>query len=478
MTAQRKIVVERRTASPTATGPFVVNLCSSTTPMALAHPQTPELKKFTFFMSRRREEGRERFRLHMGYFATLAEAEEWLNVVRDIFPGAWAGEAPGKKLAERAAATPAAAAPVPAPTPSAQPVVPTLQAAPTPAFKASQALHKPSAPTKVAPAPAPPKPAAPPAAPAKSRSLHDGSNVREVLNSLDDGGATRLMPSPAALPALAAASTRSNLSDSQVLKILENRDGSTQSRGSDEAIRGIELLRPDDTTTVRALKEAVQDNAPVSFAVQLNWSVQPIDLAKVPPLAIFSAYTLYTVEGSRDGRKWYGLRLGFFTDAVSAKQVASYVRSEFTSVAVIPVSGQERSRATNSNDRAGDSAMRSRRVSGKQADEFKLIDDVIADGVMPGLAAAKAQLQAKKPVARSISDKPGKRGRVRATEKRPPQTLEETLEILGASELEIDDGRGESLNDTGVRHLQVQRVQKNSPFAKLLERLSERSKKA
>src|ERR1700753_548586 len=85
-------------------GPFVLNLCSSSTPMALEATQIPELKRFTFFVSRRLEEGRERFRLHMGYFSTLEEAEEWLNVVRDIYPGAWAGEAPGKKLRERAPA--------------------------------------------------------------------------------------------------------------------------------------------------------------------------------------------------------------------------------------------------------------------------------------------------------------------------------------------------------------------------------------
>ena len=72
--------------------------------MALAQTDLAELKRFTFFVSRRFEEGRERFRLHMGYFTTLAEAEEWLKVVREIYPGAWAGEAPGKKLRARAAA--------------------------------------------------------------------------------------------------------------------------------------------------------------------------------------------------------------------------------------------------------------------------------------------------------------------------------------------------------------------------------------
>ena len=91
-------------ATAADSGPFVLNLCSSTTPMALAQTDLAELKRFTFFVSRRFEEGRERFRLHMGYFTTLAEAEEWLKVVREIYPGAWAGEAPGKKLRARAAA--------------------------------------------------------------------------------------------------------------------------------------------------------------------------------------------------------------------------------------------------------------------------------------------------------------------------------------------------------------------------------------
>src|SRR5438445_5795422 len=99
-----------RTAPAATTGPFVLNLCSSTTPMALAQADLPELKRFTFFVSRRFEEGRERFRLHMGYFSTLAEAEEWLSVVREIYPGAWAGEAPGRKLRERATAAAAAQA--------------------------------------------------------------------------------------------------------------------------------------------------------------------------------------------------------------------------------------------------------------------------------------------------------------------------------------------------------------------------------
>ncbi|MEP7247198.1 MAG: hypothetical protein ABI885_26420, partial [Gammaproteobacteria bacterium] len=142
-------------AESSAAGPFVINLCSSTTPMALAHPDSPELKRFSFFVSRRREDNRERFRLHMGYFTTLAEAEEWLSAIRDLYPGAWAGEAPGKKLRARAAA---AALANDLPPPPAQPRAASV--APAATNRIPQAA---AAPAPVAPV------AARPAAPASNR---------------------------------------------------------------------------------------------------------------------------------------------------------------------------------------------------------------------------------------------------------------------------------------------------------------------
>ena len=95
----------------------------------------------------------------------------------------------------------------------------------------------------------------------------------------------------------------------------------------------------------------------------------------------------------------------------------------------------------------------------------------------PG-AASSAGPMPKVAVGRSVRQ-PARgrpRGKVGARERRGSQTLEETLEILGASQLSIDNGTGETLNDTGVRHLRGE-VQKNSPFTRLLERLSERMKK-
>jgi len=614
--------------------------------MALSNPEQAELKRFTFFVSRRFEEGRERFRLHMGYFSTLAEAEEWLVAVRDIYPGAWAGEAPGKKLRERAVAAAAAqaqhAAGPPPVIPAAQkaaaapprnvPTLPVAQsasvdvpalnvptihaAAPNPAraaalvptqvprnvpvgrpvsvmgqpamlnsapvakpapaaarqsfasppsgpsvigmmraprdlpMAAPVAAARPVAPaqarsgaplTAITPAPAaaprPPmaavaraatpavarsavptaqpakaaapiathyqqKPAAPPAAarahgapatPARPNSKANGraampnSNVREVLKALDEvsneaeiTGETRMMPAPS-LGALNMLPDNNNFTDTQVLKFLETRraDGS-ELTGIDVETGAISLLKPDDTGTRRALKEAVTENAPVWFAVQLQWSVQPVELSKVPPLAIFSAYTLYTVEGSRDGRKWFGLRLGFFSDAISAKQVAYYVRSEFTAVAVVPVSPQERTRASDVEKKA-DMAF-PKKARSEPVDEFKLIDsdDQQAAARSRQVAATKPAAPAKTaPPASAAARRPQPKantGRVRAREARSPQTLEETLEILGAGELEMDNGSGESMNETGVRHLRVE-VQKNTPFGRLLERLSERVRK-
>ena len=541
------IAAAARGGSATSEGPFVINLSSSTTPVALSQPQDPELKRFNFFVSRRLEDGRERFRLHMGYFETLQDAEEWLGVVREVYPGAWAGEAPGKRLRARqeeqarASATPppspAARGPsgvnaaAPANTNAVKPPAasgarpPSAAAHAAPAVPAAPTTRPPTAKPLAAPGakqqPARPQPptiypaktASPGAqgtanvssggersavsAQTKARALAQPvtgrssvartatavppsplslSNVREVLASLDETGATQQLPAVSKRSAQSA-EPHAGLSDSQVLKILEARrvDGG---RAPDDS--SISVLKPDDTGTRRELRVAIAANSAISFAVQLQWSVQPVELTKVPPLAIFSAYTLYTVEGSREGRRWYGLRLGFFSDAISAKQVAQYVRSEFASVAVVPVGQQERTRAS-ATDKGGKvkSGVAASQVRDKLpvGPEFKLIDEPRA----PPAAPPAAQPDAKPPAqadATPTQKRPPKSGsRVRAREKRSPQTLEETLEILGADQLEIDDGRGEVLNDTGVRHLKME-VRKDSPFTKLLDRLSERARKA
>ena len=77
---------------------YVINLDSSTLAMSLDVPFRHELVGFTVFRSRSFEHGRERFRLHLGYFETERHAEEALSVVRKHYPAAWISAAPESQL--------------------------------------------------------------------------------------------------------------------------------------------------------------------------------------------------------------------------------------------------------------------------------------------------------------------------------------------------------------------------------------------
>ena len=473
---------------------FVINLCASTTPVGLVHPTQSQLKRFTFFVSRRREDGRERFRLHMGYFSSQEEAEKLLDVVRDIYPAAWAGVAPGQQLRSRnPLATPAA---VTAPAAVAAPAIavvpaPTLTAA-TPAAGGAEA--------------------------AATRSL---TNVRAAIDSLRDlpEQPPAAAPLPPTAPTLAPLET---LRDAQVLSILETvptarampvaPPATVAMPAAAAPLRSVTLLRsvPAPSTasgasSVRPKVTAAPSAAPrapvappqlAAYAVQLLWSVQPIDMSQVPQLAIFGAYTLYGAEGNRDGRRWYGLRLGFFTDAVSAKQVAQYVRSEFKSVSVVPVTQGERTRASGATARP----LPANSTSKGTGHELNFINEVPTDTAMSGRRPA-LQLDARGAVvppkaaredawldaARTGSSAPtGKRAKLRVAQgTRPvskrarhdgPLTLEETLEILGASTLQLDKGRGELLNDATAhdRHKGAAKPVRASRIGRLMDRLAER----
>jgi hypothetical protein len=529
--------------APQSANSFVINLCSSTTPVALSPPDHAGLKRFIFFVSRRREEGRERFRLHMGYFASQEEAEKLLDIVREIYPGAWAGLAPGHRLrtqapgaarvelptstpvtarseAGAAAAAPAAAAIPPAvvavtPTAPAPAVTDALPAAaraaqpeptvqPGPAAQPDLALQPelallpdagrrlPAATLELRLQPTLAAAAAPAAAGEASHSL---GNVRAAIASLEEQTATA--PTLRPLPELKAAP---GLSESGVLRMLEGTaraDAPTlrQPRPA-TPVRAATLpgspQRP-ATERLREVAEARARDEKAQFAVQLMWSVQPIDISQVPQLAIFSAYTLYGAEGNRDGRRWYGIRLGFFTDAVSAKQVAHYVRSDFATVSVVPVTVRERERARLAATRPPAAPAASPSATERaQPVRFEFIDDTQrpaggvafrADG-SPVPAAPGGATPGPATPARPTRGAPGKRAklrpasatRVQAKAKAKPMTLEETLEILGASELQIDDGRKALINDSGVRHLQLEAARPGKPsrLGKLFEKLAER----
>jgi hypothetical protein len=314
------------------------------------------------------------------------------------------------------------------------------------------------------------------------------------------------MPTLSATPSLnsvrQAIDELDDLSDTQTIRLLERhspfREGSREA-DVDEAIR---VIKPEDSNSMQAIKSAVTRNAPVLFAVQLDWSVTAFDMAKVPPLAIFNAYTLYTTEANRDGRTWYGLRLGFFSDAVSAKQVAYYVRSDFKAVSVVPVTTIEKERATDLNAaRSGiykaanvkeGPAPTPQSISASTSGTFKLLDDDMpahieqdVDGEMsprffkaapekaaPAKASApKAATAPAQPKAAGAARKPPSRGGAKrdAHARVDEETLDQTLEILGANTLEITSDKA---SETGVRHLRVQIDKKGSKFASLIDRLS------
>jgi hypothetical protein len=181
----------------------------------------------------------------------------------------------------------------------------------------------------------------------------------------------------------------------------------------------------------------------VLFAVQMLESATDINLADIPSLSIFKAYTLYKTNVTRERRAVHSLRLGFYKDAISAKQVAYYVRSHFPEVAVVPVTEQER-----------DQAKANPIESAKLSDSFQRSLDEALETARP--AAARTPTPPPAPV-RPAPPPPAAKippASTKPTKRR--DSLEQTLELLAASEMWNDS---DSHTETGVRHLNFE-VQK------------------
>jgi hypothetical protein len=497
---------------------FVINLCSSTSPMALAHPGSPELKRYTFFVSRQREDGRERFRLHMGYFATQEQADELLVAVRDVYPAAWAGPAPTQGVARRGRIAPVALAPSVAQAANAAPSRPTpsdaaadkpleqtmsemrsvlakldedsTAAAPT-VIASTVVASTVDAPTVIAPAPEAPTVQMPRPLPPTAKPVRPAEPPRLQ---------------PVSQPKVAAVVAKvAELSPAQTLKVLEG--ASTPASGADAPNQKVRVLTPEDTQTLTDIKLDKDNNAPPCFAVQLVWSVTTIDADAVPHLAIFDAYTLYNVEGTRQGRKWYGLRLGFFSDPNSAAQVANYVRSDYSSVAVIPVSSKERDRAGGGSDISpADSGISpplkasDRLSTNREAmDGFELVADdrpvpqkrdldmpkepqaqkgaaitrtvrTLSPVTLKPVEAAPKAATGGKPTGKRVVVRKKPDARIQGAPGRA-DVLESTLELLGASTLTLDEGGGMVIDEAAVRRATDERKPANNRFSRLLSRL-------
>jgi hypothetical protein len=307
---------------------YVITLASAVAPMPLRAPMAPQLAGLAVFRSRHIEDGRERFRLHLGFFATEEDAERFLPIVREDYPAALVAVAPEGSMGSlddtavarfsilRPIAKPAvrpamARPPVAAPAPRSAPP-PTLRivgSPPRPVPSAPAVAVRPRQPL------ATPKPAVARVAPAHPA-------TRSLLNS---------PPAP----------TFSGQADAE---------------------------RP--APPVEVIEAEIGEEAPPRetqhYAVQLIWNRGPIDLEKIPLLAIFTGYLLYAVESEPGPRRFYGVRLGFYADALSARLVAQYVRSEFKGVSVVPVSQRETSRASSAAIRLG-ASRRAQSPSGSRA---------------------------------------------------------------------------------------------------------------
>ncbi|HEY8537920.1 MAG TPA: SPOR domain-containing protein [Steroidobacteraceae bacterium] len=76
-------------ATGSGTSLFVINLCASMAPIANAPKALPGLEQYRIYQVTRREDGRTRYRLRLGFFATEADAEAVLNIVRVSYPTAF-----------------------------------------------------------------------------------------------------------------------------------------------------------------------------------------------------------------------------------------------------------------------------------------------------------------------------------------------------------------------------------------------------
>jgi hypothetical protein len=261
-------------AHPDAPPLYVITLVSSIAPVQLWAPTAPELAGLAVFRSRQVDEGRERFRLHIGYFMSPEAAEQVLQIIRATYPAAMIAVAPQSNMGsldDTAVARFSILHPITPPAPAAAP------APPAPVAPVATARVEP-VPAEAAPAQAVPAPAEP--APASALT--------------DDNGVAPPAPAEKAYPSQ-------------------------------------------------------------HYAVQLMWSTRPIDVAKIPTLELYTGYLLYAVETEPGPQRFYGVRLGFYADALSARLVAQYVRPEFKGVAVVPVSQREMTRASTAVIRLGSS---------------------------------------------------------------------------------------------------------------------------
>jgi hypothetical protein len=309
-------------------GPFIINLMVSNTQIAAPPKTLGGVHQALVYQIQRTEDGRVRYRLRLGPFASEDEADAALTNVRQIYPGALTATA-GRDDAREIASLQAKAGPSQAPAEKRIEV-------PTPPIPA--AVNPSVAPISAA-APTAPATAQPP--PVASRPPHVA--VRPAPKEAVPPTPARARPEsvapaaaiPAAAPKPAATASPSPNAAAQ----LENAERRIELRvDSSPGIEATQTLRP-----LTALEQQ-DETGSRWFVIQLALGDQAFDPDSLPHLDIFSLYRLYSVAGLDHGQLKYALRLGFFSEKIAAITIAHYLGAHYDKPKVVRVSIAERER--------------------------------------------------------------------------------------------------------------------------------------
>jgi hypothetical protein len=323
-------------------GPFVINLSSSSAPMELPAKGIAGCEYASFFLVQKTEDRRPRYRLRLGPFVTEDEADAALNKVRTLYPSALPATADAEDLRAMTAMRAKADAqqqpsdrrrPSVAVTPPAAQEIPSISLLAIPATSV----------TPVTPA-SPARPVPSPAAVATPISA-----IPTVTLAVAVAKATKPTPSPiptpmhtpiAAAPAIKTAMPPAAATPS-VPRVPAPPVVQQQVQQVNKPLPNL-----DATMTVRALTELELEDEQASrwFVIQLALADDAFDPDVLPNLDIFGAYRLYSVAGIDQGRIVHALRMGFFSEEVGARAVASYLAAYYDNPTIKRVSSAERQR--------------------------------------------------------------------------------------------------------------------------------------
>jgi hypothetical protein len=343
-------------------GPFVINLTTSSAPIALPAKSVAGCEHAHLYQLQRIEDRRPRYRLRAGPFVSEDEADAILKIVRDVYPGALTATADGEDLRAIANLQPKVVPPPPAAKPAAA-IMP-----PQPVMKPAAAM-------------------APPAVSPPVLTVEQKASVRTPAAK----PALSVMPSAAAPPVLRV-EHRVPVRAPQPKPVVA---GVPPIRAATPAIPpagpvyklSTPLADLESTQTVRALTQLELNDEQASrwFVIQLSLSEDAFDPETVPNLDIFSVYRLYCVAGIDQGRIVHALRLGFFSEEIAASAVASYLAAFYDKPAIKRVSSAER-------QRFADQSLKARKdvgATGKQA-VIEITDERYVRERRTGQAAAKS----------------------------------------------------------------------------------------